>query len=98
MSEKIIVPKFETEAEEADWWFDNREAHGEIHARAMDEGRTMNLRELLKQRGLEVPRISVQFDYDDIAKAGKQAAARGVELESYMRDLMHEALLKNGAA
>ncbi len=58
----------------------------------------MNLSELLRQRGQEMPRVSVKFDYDDIALADKQAAARGVELESYMRDLMHEALLKDGAA
>ena len=98
MSDKIIVPRFATESEEADWWFDNREAHGEIMAKALEERPPMNLVELLKQRGQEVPRVSVRFDYDDIARAGKQAAARGVELESYMRDLLHEALLKDGAA
>jgi len=98
MSDKIIVPRFATEAEEADWWFENREAHGEIMAKALHERPPMNLVELLKQRGQEVPRVSVGFDYDDIARAGKQAASRGVELETYMRDLLHEALRKNDAA
>jgi hypothetical protein len=97
MTEKFSVPRFATESEEADWWFENREAHGEIMAEALRGRPRMNLLELLRQRGQEVPRVSVRFDYEDIALAGKQAAARGVDLESYMRDLMHEALVKNGA-
>ena len=104
MVEKIVVPHFASESEEADWWFDNREAHGEIMARALHEGLAsneerpaMNLVELLQQRGQELPRVSLRFDYDDIALAGKQAEVRGVELESYMRNLLHEALLKDGA-
>jgi predicted DNA binding CopG/RHH family protein len=96
VDDKIVIPHFATESEEADWWFENREAHDEIMARAMDENRTSNLQELLKKRGLEMPRVSVKFDYEDVEMARKQAAARGVEVDSYVRDLLHEALMKNG--
>jgi predicted DNA binding CopG/RHH family protein len=98
VDDKIVVPHFATESEEADWWFANREAHDAIMARAMDEGRTSNLRDLFKERGLEMPRISVKFDYEDVELARKQAAARGVEVGSYLRDLLHDALVKNDTA
>jgi len=55
MAEKIIVPAFATEAEEADWWFDHREETGRALVAASREGRlgpgslarrTQKLREL----------------------------------------------------
>jgi hypothetical protein len=37
--EKLVVPKFETEAEEAKWWFDNQEGLDREFAQAAAEGR-----------------------------------------------------------
>ena len=37
-SERIGVPKFKTEAEEAQWWFDNREKVEDALIKAMDNG------------------------------------------------------------
>ena len=34
----MVVPKFNTEAEEAQWWFDNREKVEDALIRAMDTG------------------------------------------------------------
>jgi hypothetical protein len=62
MSGRIIVPHFENESDEADWCFDNRHEHGEIMAKAIEEGRTMNLREFLIQRRLELPRVRSNDD------------------------------------
>ena len=28
--ERMVVPKFKTEAEEAQWWYDNREKVGDL--------------------------------------------------------------------
>jgi len=54
--DKITVPKFATEAEEADWWYDNREEHGKIMAKAMREGRTgKNFVTRMRESGIEVP-------------------------------------------
>ncbi len=50
MSDKIVVPKFASESEEADWWFEQREEHGGIMARAIDDGRTINMQQLLEQQ------------------------------------------------
>jgi hypothetical protein len=55
MAEKIMVPAFATEAEEADWWFDNRKETAADLLEASREGRlrpsslarrTQKLREL----------------------------------------------------
>jgi hypothetical protein len=37
-SEKLAVPKFKTEAEEAKWWYDNREKVEGALIRAIDAG------------------------------------------------------------
>jgi hypothetical protein len=36
--EGIVVPKFQTEAEEAQWWYDNREKVEDLLIYAMDNG------------------------------------------------------------
>jgi P2-related tail formation protein len=33
-----IVPTFATEAEEADWWYKNRKAHGKLFVSAVKRG------------------------------------------------------------
>jgi hypothetical protein len=40
MAEKIKIPVFATEAEEAQWWYDNREATGRALVQASQEGRS----------------------------------------------------------
>jgi hypothetical protein len=37
--EKRIIPKFATEAEEADWWFDHREETARAMVEAFQQGR-----------------------------------------------------------
>lgn len=37
-TERIVVPKFKTEAEEAQWWYDNRDKVEEALITAMDNG------------------------------------------------------------
>lgn len=38
--EKRIIPKFASEQEEADWWYDNREELAKDWVNAIREGRT----------------------------------------------------------
>lgn len=37
------VPRFRTEAEEAQWWYDNREKHADEFIEAMRAGKTKRL-------------------------------------------------------
>lgn len=98
IADKIVVPRFATEAEEADWWFDNREQHDEIMAKAMAEGRTMTIKQLLDRHGLVGSRIAVPLDFDDLVEARRQSETKGLNYEVYVRQLLHEALAKNRAA
>ena len=61
MTERIVVPQFDTESEEADWWFANREEHGSIMAKAMDEGRTMTLNEVMERHPAIAVRASTEY-------------------------------------
>lgn len=49
MKDKIVVPKFQSEGEEAEWWFVNREEHGALMAREIEQGRSIAMVELLKR-------------------------------------------------
>jgi hypothetical protein len=44
------IPKFETEEEEAKWWFDHREETAVWTEKAAAEGRTTGLTEILGRR------------------------------------------------
>jgi hypothetical protein len=57
--EKRIIPKFETEAEEARWWYENREELAQDFVNAVREGRAgpgsmARLRERQRTREAEV--------------------------------------------
>jgi predicted class III extradiol MEMO1 family dioxygenase len=52
MSEKIELPAFKTEAEEADWWFEHREEHDSRLLKAMEDGSTQRLADVLMKHGL----------------------------------------------
>lgn len=49
MSDRIVVPKFESESDEADWWFEHRQEHGAVMAEAMQHGTTSTMAKLLEQ-------------------------------------------------
>jgi hypothetical protein len=82
-------PVFETEAEEAQWWFDNREIVGDEFVQAMRDGRAT--RGAMLRRGL-VRTPSIQIDPEDISQAQVLAEKKGLEYQAYLRALIHEAL------
>lgn len=92
MSEMLKVPKFETEAEEDRWWFDNQD----LVAGAFDEAaRNGTLRRstladrLARARSPQVP---ITLDTADAKLASELAAKRGESYETFVRRLMHQAL------
>ena len=95
MTEKIVVPHFASESDEADWWFEHREEHDVIMAKAMVEGRTKTPTQLFAELGLKGPRVAVPLEFEDLVQARD---ARGINADDYVRELLHEALAKNGAA
>ena len=97
---RIVVPKFATEAEEADWWYQNREHHGKIMLAAVRSGKTQILtREKLlarieASRKKPAPVVALRIPEADLTLARKQAEAKGLPYQTYIKSLLHEALVK----
>ncbi len=98
----LKIPKFATEAEEARWWFENDDLifkEFEKAAKAGTLGRG-GIRRLFAEKGIPfkepkpTPTTTIRLDPDDIAKARVQAAARGLRYQTYLKMMIHEALLK----
>jgi hypothetical protein len=90
MSERII-PRFASEKEEADWWYENREKHAEEFIQAAAEGRVQrgNLREHFAalRRGSKI-----SLDPETAKEAQELAERCGVDVPHMLRTLVHEAL------
>jgi predicted DNA binding CopG/RHH family protein len=98
--DKRIVPKFATEAEEAEWWYRNREVHGKELLEAGRSGEALKLtREKLLDRVAESKRkparvVALRIPAADLAIARKQAELKGVPYQTYVKSLLHETLTK----
>jgi predicted DNA binding CopG/RHH family protein len=79
-SERIIVPKFKTEAEEA---------------RAMDNG---TIRRGTSQRLTSEARssrnVTIRMAEADLNLARKQVEEKGLPYQTYIKSVLHEALMK----
>ena len=93
-----IVPKFATEAEEADWWYQNREAHGKDLLEAVRKGgvqvltKEKLLARLAASKRAAAPMVSIRIPADDLALARKQAERKGLPYQTYIKSLLHETL------
>lgn len=87
----IKVPEFATEAEEAGWWYANREEHSAELAEevAAAQGRRGGIVPYLAE--LERAR-NVVLEHDDAIKAARLAVEKGVDVKLYLSELVHQAL------
>lgn len=95
MAHKLELPKFASEAEEAQWWYDHREevAKAFEEAAARGELRTGSAAKLARQDATGVtPTTTIRLDPQDISRARALAAARGVRYQTYLKMLIHDAL------
>jgi hypothetical protein len=100
----LKIPKFATEAEEAKWWFENRDLVFKEFQKAAKEGRLGRggARRLFAEKGIPFPEpqkvtaptptTTIRLDPDDIAKARVLAAERGLRYQTYLKMIIHEAL------
>jgi predicted DNA binding CopG/RHH family protein len=89
---KRVLPDFKSEAEEAKWWFDNQDELDKDFAQAAAEGR---LGRGTAARIGGIPTTTIRLDPGDIALARDQASERGLKYQTYLKMLVHEALLRN---
>jgi predicted DNA binding CopG/RHH family protein len=95
-----VVPSFATEAEEAEWWYKNREFHGRQLVAAVKSGEAQILtkEKLLERIGAHrqrnaAPVVSLRIPEADLALARKQAEQKGLPYQTYIKSLLHEALV-----
>ncbi|HEY1650178.1 MAG TPA: hypothetical protein VGF96_19500 [Terracidiphilus sp.] len=87
--ETLKIPKFENEADEANWLYENREGLAAAFLQAAQEGRVRP--GMLKQRGATPP-TTIRLASEDISRAKMLAERRGLRYQTYLKMLIHEAL------
>jgi predicted DNA binding CopG/RHH family protein len=92
------VPVFTTEADEANWWYKNREVHGKqllsaVNSRKAGTLTNAKLRErIAASKRTPAPVVSLRIPEADLALARKQAEMKGMPYQTYIKSLLHETL------
>jgi predicted DNA binding CopG/RHH family protein len=95
---KRVVPAFATEAEEAEWWYKNRNVHGKQLLSAVKTGeaqvltREKLLERLAASKRKAAPVVALRIPEADLALARKQAEQKGLPYQTYIKSLLHETL------
>ena len=93
-----VIPAFATEAEEAEWWYKNRNIHGKQLLAAAKNGEAQVLtKEKLRERiaaskKMPAPTVALRIPAADLALARKQAERKGLPYQTYIKSLLHETL------
>ena len=95
---KSAIPAFATEAEEAEWWYRNRNIHGKQLLAAVKSGEAQVLtKEKLRERiaasrKTPAPVVALRIPQADLALARKQSEQKGLPYQTYIKSLLHESL------
>jgi len=95
---KRIVPAFATEAEEAQWWYRNRNVHDKELLAAVKTGEAKILtkdelrRRIAASKKTPAPVVALRIPAADLALARKQAERKGLPYQTYIKSLVHETL------
>ena len=95
---KPVIPAFSTEAEEAAWWYDNRNLHGHQLLAAVKNGEAQALTKAKLQERIAAskkaaaPVVALRIPAADLALARKQAEQKGLPYQTYIKSLLHETL------
>ena len=93
--ENRVLPNFASEADEAKWWFEHRDELDQDFLKAAEEGR-LGRDTVARRMGL--PTTTIRLDPTDIQMARDQAEKRGLRYQTYLKMLLHEALLRESKA
>lgn len=92
---KREIPRFESEAQEAEWWYGHREETARWMEEAVAAGKTTTLAKVLergRKRAMAGSTVSIRIDPTDAARARSLAAKRGLGYKAYLELLLHDAL------
>jgi len=93
-----VITAFATEAEEAEWWYKNRDKHGKQLLAAVKNGEAKvptkkKLRERIAvSQKTPAPVVALRIPETDLAFARKQAEQKGQPCQTYIKSLLHETL------
>lgn len=95
-NKEISFPKFSSEEAEADWWA-SPEGRAYTKQQAVEvvnshrEGKAVGV---IGKAGLMNTQISIRIPEADLEKARALAGRKGIPYQTYIKMLLHEALLK----
>lgn len=88
------IPQFTTEAEEAQWWYEQRHDLAEKAEGALARGELKIRRLSPSPAAVSGPakNITIRVPGQDLVRARSLAAKRGLRYQTYLKMLLHEAL------
>jgi predicted DNA binding CopG/RHH family protein len=92
---KLVVPKFETEAEEADWWDQHMDIVGDNLIEAMENGTAHRGGPAALLRETRV--MNVRMNNSDLERIEKLAEEKGISDQACMNMLLRDALDREDA-
>ncbi|MBV9745680.1 MAG: hypothetical protein JO099_18105 [Acidobacteriia bacterium] len=81
------IPRFKTEAEEAEWWDAHPEVATEIMKRAIKSGKA--------RRAVPLKAVTMRLPVPDLKTDQELAVRKGLPYQTYIKMILHEALEKN---
>ena len=112
MAKELKIPRFRSEREEADWWYEHRDALEAAFLKAATDGRLRRGAEVLRRAGLSddaalvgrgrrsplpTKSITIRLPVEDIERAAAIARQKGVGYQTVIKLLLHEALKQEAA-
>lgn len=92
-ADRMKTPRFETEAEEAQWWDEHRDmAEGELIKAIRNGTARSGTAQRLARKSRASKNITIRMPLDDIERARRLADRKGLGYQTYMKMLLHEAL------
>ena len=92
---KLVVPKFETEAEEADWWDQHMDIVGDNLIEAMENGTAHRGGPAALLR--ETRAMNLRMNNSDLERIEKLAEEKGISNQACMNMLLRDALDREDA-
>ena len=94
-ADRQTVPHFATEAEEAKWWDAHRDMVEENLLRAIEDGTVQRgTARRLAAEARASKNITIRIAEADLNLARKQAEGKGLPYQTYIKSVLHEALVK----
>jgi predicted DNA binding CopG/RHH family protein len=90
------IPPFANEAEEAQWWYEQRDQLTAKAEAALARG-DLKLRRVASSSPTDSPstpakNITIRVAEEDLTRARQLASKRGLRYQTYLKMLLHEAL------